>query len=96
MNAYIKILDELTRHKNVKYTFTDRDDTFLIYVFFKDDTISPLEILAEINLMVNKLNLCDFRKKKSSCDYEYNNENFLKDVYVYRALDIEGNNVKVC
>ena len=68
MKAYIKCFDELTRHKNVKYTFTGRDNIFSIYVCLKGDTISPLEILAEINLMVNKLNLCEFWIKKSSCD----------------------------
>ena len=88
------MFEELTRDENVKYTFTGRDDTFLIYAFLEDNAISPLEILTEINLIVNKLNLCDFWMQKSSCECEHQDETFLKDIYVYRAIDIEGNNAK--
>ena len=70
MNSYIKIFDELPRSENIKYTFTGRSDTFLIYAFLKNNKISPLGILTEINLMASKLGVCDFWMKKSIDSHE--------------------------
>ena len=54
MDAYIKIFDELPRRDGVKFTFTGRGDTFLIYASFKNDDVNPVDVLLEINLMASK------------------------------------------
>ena len=60
MDAYVKLFDELPRKYSVKYTFTGRDDTFLIFAFFRNDEVSPLDILTTINVISNKLGLSEF------------------------------------
>ena len=88
MNNYIKIFDELPRRNSVKFTFAGRDDTFLIYTFFKNDKL--------INLMASKIGLCDFWMKKSIVSHENYHDDVFKDIYVFGAIDIEGNNAKFC
>ena len=99
MNAYVQIFDELPQNKNIKYTFTGRNDSFFIYVFFKNDEKSPLELLNKINLIANKLGVCEFWMKKSvisdeNTQIDYEDNKYFKYVYAYRAVDLEKNNVK--
>ena len=93
MDSHIQFFDELPRRDNVKFIFTGRDDTFLIYVFFRNDEINPLDVLSENNLMASKSGLSDFWMKKSIHSYD---SKIFENVYVLRAIDIEGNNVKFC
>ena len=61
--------------------------------------MSPLEFLAEINLLANKVGVCDFWMKKSIVsdkDGVYEDSDVFKEIYVFREIDIEGNNVKFC
>ena len=43
--------------------------------------------------MASKSNLSDFWMKKSM--HSYDNKDFRR-IYVFKAIDIEGNNVKFC
>ena len=36
MDAYINIFEELPRSDDIKYRFTGKDDSFLIYAFLKN------------------------------------------------------------
>ena len=100
MNNYIKFLDGITRLSRVKCTFTGTGDTFRIYAFVKDiDEVSPLDILAEINLLASKVGVCDFWMKKSIVsdkDDVYEDSDVFKEIYVFRVIDGAGNNVKFC
>ena len=73
---------------------------FLFMFFFKDiDEVSPLYILAEINLLASKVGVCDSWMKKSidsDKDDVFEDSDVFKEIYVFRAIDIEGNNVKFC
>ena len=88
MDVCLHIFDELLRSDHVKYTFTGRDGTFMIYTFLKNDNVSPLDTLAQINLMANKSGISDFWMKKST----FTDEKF-NDIYVFRAIDIEKINM---
>ena len=86
MDVYCRIFDELPRNENVDYTFTRRDDTFLIYAFFKNDEVCALQVLDEINLIANKFNLNGFWMKRSLNIPK--NEEECKHIFVFRAIDI--------
>ena len=45
MNKYVQILEEIPKRENFKFTFTGRDDVFLIYAFFENVEVNPLDIL---------------------------------------------------
>ena len=60
MDVCLQIFDELPYSDHLKYTFTEREGTFMIYAFFINDILSPLDILAQINLMTNKSGISDF------------------------------------
>ena len=64
-NSCLQIFDELSKNENVNYTFTGRDDTFLIYTFLKNGETSPLDVLEEINSIAKRLEICDLWMKKS-------------------------------
>ena len=60
MDVCLQIFDELPYSDHLKNTFTEREGTFTIYAFFINDILSPLDILAQINLMANKSGISDF------------------------------------
>ena len=66
---------------------------FKFMLFKKNDDVNSLDILSEISLMASKSNLSDFWMKESM--HSYDNKDFRR-IYVFKAIDIEGNNVKFC
>ena len=86
MGSYVKIFDELTRTKDITYTFTGRDRTFLIYAFCKGD-VNFLTILDEINILALKYGLNEFCRKRSCHSKDADQ---YKAVFVFRVIDIEN------
>ena len=86
MGSYVKIFDELTRTKDITYTFTWRDRTFLIYAFCKED-VDFLTILDELNILALKYGLNEFWGKRSCHSKDADQ---YKAVFVFRVIDIEN------
>ena len=55
MSKYVQVLEEIMpKFLSVRFKFSGRADVFLIFAFFDNDEINPLDILSELNYLTGK------------------------------------------